>query len=194
MPANSSELGKRMVDEKDGLLAYLVIREGSKWTDVFRLTPGRTVTIGRAATNQIVIKDERCSRNHAEIFMTGGQWTLRDLESRNGTVVGGKPIRGDYSLTPGDVVRIAHCQLAFVHDLSKAFLDASRPWKREPGEETVVGTLVSEPVRFPGSRRAANRRPSRIAAARPSSSSVPTGGAGNSPRGACRDPTLPAGV
>ena len=50
--------------------AYLVIREGTKWTDVFRLVPGRTVTIGRAATNQIVIKDERCSRFHAEIFMT----------------------------------------------------------------------------------------------------------------------------
>ena len=41
------------------MLAYLVIREGSKWTDVFRLVPGRTVTIGRAGTNQIVIKDER---------------------------------------------------------------------------------------------------------------------------------------
>ena len=30
------------------MLAYLVIREGSKWTDVFRLVEGRTITIGRA--------------------------------------------------------------------------------------------------------------------------------------------------
>ena len=51
-------------------LAYLVIREGSKWTDVFRLISGQSVTIGRAPTNQIVIKDERCSRNHAEVFMS----------------------------------------------------------------------------------------------------------------------------
>ena len=36
------------------MLAYLVIREGSKWTDVFRLVPGQAVTIGRAPTNQIV--------------------------------------------------------------------------------------------------------------------------------------------
>ncbi len=28
------------------MLAYLVIREGSKWTDVFRLTPGQSVTLG----------------------------------------------------------------------------------------------------------------------------------------------------
>ena len=106
------------------MLAYLVIREGTKWTDVFRLVPGRTVTIGRAPTNQIVLKSERCSRNHAEIFLTQGAWTLRDLESRNGTKVGGEPVSGDYSLTAGEVIRIAHCQLAFVHDLSQAFADA----------------------------------------------------------------------
>ena len=81
-------------------LAYLVIREGSKWTDVFRLVPGQTVTIGRAPTNQIVIKDERCSRNHAEVFMSDGQWTLRDLDSRNGTVVGEQLINGDWSCSP----------------------------------------------------------------------------------------------
>jgi transcriptional regulator with GAF, ATPase, and Fis domain len=119
------------------MLAYLVIREGTKWTDVFRLVPGRTVTIGRAPTNQIVIKDERCSRNHAEVFQTQGRWTLRDLESRNGTVVGGERVAGDYSLTPGDVVRIANCQLAFVHDISQAFQDlASLPG--ELNDETVT--------------------------------------------------------
>ena len=68
------------------MLAYLVIREGSKWTDVFRLIPGQAITVGRAPTNQIVIKDERCSRCHAEVFLSQGTWTLRDLESRNGTL------------------------------------------------------------------------------------------------------------
>jgi Nif-specific regulatory protein len=108
-----------------GLQAYLVIREGTKWTDVFRLVPGRTVTIGRANTNQIVVKDERCSRFHAEIFQTQGEWILRDLDSRNGTQVGGEKVSGDYRLTPGDIVRIAHCQMAFVHDVALAFADSS---------------------------------------------------------------------
>ena len=103
------------------MLAYLVIREGSKWTDVFRLTPGRRVTIGRAATNQIVVKDDRASRNHAEVFITSGQWTVRDLESRNGTIVGELPIQGDHPLTAGEIVRIGHYQMAFVHDLTQAF-------------------------------------------------------------------------
>ncbi len=105
------------------MLAYLVIREGTKWTDVYRLVPGRTVTIGRAGTNQIVIKDERASRNHAEIFVTRGAWTLRDLDSRNGTFVGERQIRGDVTIQAGDVIRIAQCHLAFVQDLTQAFPD-----------------------------------------------------------------------
>jgi Nif-specific regulatory protein len=118
------------------MLAYLVIREGSKWSDVFRLIPGRTVTVGRAPTNEIVIKDERCSRYHAELFMTRDQWTLRDLDSRNGTIVGKERIKGDYTLKPGDIIRVAHTQMAFVHDLTKAFVaDAGF---RPDGEETVV--------------------------------------------------------
>jgi len=104
--------------------AYLVIREGTKWTDVVRMVEGRTVMIGRAPTNQIVIKDERCSRNHAEIFFTGGNWTLRDHDSRNGSLVNGQPIIGDYLLQPRDVIRIAKCQMAFVLELSEAVADA----------------------------------------------------------------------
>ena len=118
------------------MLAYLVIREGSKWTDVFRLVEGRTVTIGRAPTNQIVIKDERCSRHHAEIFLSQDIWILRDLDSRNGTTIGEERVKGDHELKPGEVIRIAHAQMAFVHDLSEAFPDAPTSPKQE---ETVMG-------------------------------------------------------
>jgi transcriptional regulator with GAF, ATPase, and Fis domain len=124
------------------MVAYLVIREGTKWSDVYRLVPGRTVTVGRAPTNQIVVKDEQVSRNHAEIFMTQGHWTIRDLDSRNGTMVGEKRIRGDYTLVPGDVIQIAHAQLAFVHDLASAFPESSAVVRSvDPGDETVVGVI-----------------------------------------------------
>ncbi|MCI0332821.1 MAG: sigma 54-interacting transcriptional regulator [Planctomycetes bacterium] len=107
------------------MTAYLVIREGSKWTDVFRLVDGESVTIGRAPTNTIVVKDERCSRNHAEVFQSQGQWTLRDLDSRNGTLIDGQRVHHDYQLQAGDIVRIGNSQLAFVHDLSQAFPDSN---------------------------------------------------------------------
>ncbi len=127
-------------------LAYLVIREGSKWTDVFRLIPGQTVTIGRAPTNQIVLKDDRCSRMHAELFMSEGRWTLRDLDSRNGTVVGDKLIKSDWVLRPGDVIRIGHSQLIFVQNLSDAFADTTailslKEEAKSPIKEGSVGPL-----------------------------------------------------
>jgi Nif-specific regulatory protein len=129
------------------MLAYLVIREGTKWSNVFRLTPGHTVTVGRAPTNHIVLKDEQCSRHHAEIFMTDGHWTVRDLDSRNGTLVGDDRVRGDRVIEHGDVIRIAHTQFAIVDDLAQAFPDSSSVVRNlpqgndevtSPGTETVL--------------------------------------------------------
>jgi transcriptional regulator with GAF, ATPase, and Fis domain/pSer/pThr/pTyr-binding forkhead associated (FHA) protein len=103
------------------MLAYLVIREGTKWTDVVRLEAGKTSTIGRASTNKVVIRDERASRIHAELFFSNGAWTIRDLESRNGTLINGESTTGDYELKPQDCIRIANCHISFVNDLSSAF-------------------------------------------------------------------------
>ena len=114
-------------------LAYLVIREGAKWSDVFRLVPGQSITVGRAPTNQIVLQDERCSRTHIEVFLSGGRWTLRDLDSRNGTLVGEEVVRGDRVLRPGDMIRIGRTQLVFVYRLAEAFSDSSTVI-RQPGK------------------------------------------------------------
>lgn len=95
------------------MVAYLVIREESKWSDVFRLIPGRRITVGRSPTNIIVIRSEQASRYHAEIFQNEGQWTIRDLESRNGTAVNGQRVVGDQPLEEGDNVTIAKTQMTF---------------------------------------------------------------------------------
>jgi Nif-specific regulatory protein len=107
------------------MLAYLVIREGAKWTDVFRLVPGHKFSIGRAPNNHIVLQDDRCSRNHAEIFLAGDRWRVRDLGSRNGTTVADGPLEGEHALEPGDIIRIGRSQLKFVYDLAKAFPESS---------------------------------------------------------------------
>ncbi|HEY2148144.1 MAG TPA: FHA domain-containing protein, partial [Pirellulales bacterium] len=131
------------------MLAYLVIREGTKWTDVFRLVPGQAVTIGRAPTNQIVIKDERCSRAHAELFHSQGHWVVRDLESRNGTMIGGANIRGDHVLEAGEIIRIGQSQMAFVYDLTKAFPDSSAVFRdlkvrAAAGDETTLAESLDD--------------------------------------------------
>src|SRR5262249_24966082 len=47
--------------------AYLVVRRSDGFGDVFPLTAGQTCTLGRAPTNRIVLKDDLCSREHAEV-------------------------------------------------------------------------------------------------------------------------------
>ena len=127
--------------------AYLITRDGSTWADVVRLIPGESVTIGRAPTNAIVLKDERCSRNHAEIFFAQGEWKLRDLDSRNGTLVSGEQISRDHTLEAGDILQIGNSQLAFVHDLAQAFPDSSSLLKSSrpvDASDEAYGTETSD--------------------------------------------------
>ncbi len=136
-------MGNESKRQSAAKIAYLVIRDGKKWSDVFRLMPGRTVTIGRSPTNQIVIKEDQASRQHAEIFMTDGHWTVRDLNSRNGTAVGKERVIGDRKLEPGDIIWIASTQMAFVTDLSSAY--NRKVFSRvEIGSETITGLEVED--------------------------------------------------
>ncbi len=107
------------------------------------------MTIGRAPTNQIVIKDDRCSRNHAELFVSEGQWTVRDLDSRNGTVVQEELLKGDWPLEAGDLIRIGRSQLVFVHNLSEAFTDtvaATRRFADASDAPQIAGTSASASI------------------------------------------------
>ncbi|GDY10863.1 sigma-54-dependent Fis family transcriptional regulator [Planctomycetia bacterium] len=97
----------------------MVVRDGDKWKDVFRLTPGQVMTIGRAPTNRIVIRSEMSSRNHCEIFQAGPMWILRDLGSRNGTTVDGHRLSGDWELEEGQTIQLGTCNIVFTHELAK---------------------------------------------------------------------------
>src|SRR5258707_13074655 len=73
-----------------GSTAYLVIRRDDGFGDVFELRAGARYTIGRATTNRVVLKDEMCSREHAEVVFTDQRWYVRDLNSLNATRLTGK--------------------------------------------------------------------------------------------------------
>lgn len=103
--------------------AYLIIRHGSRWTDVLRLQPGHKVVVGRSSENQVVVRDERVSRKHAEIVEKTGSWIVRDLGSRNGTEVEHAVINGEHPLCEGETIRVGGCEMTFVSDLKTAFAD-----------------------------------------------------------------------
>ncbi len=95
---------------------YLVIRREDGYGDVFPLDAAQRCLLGRANTNRIVLKDELCSREHAEVAFAEGRWRLRDLKSLNGTRVQGSTIH-EWELTTGDDFQVGHTTLVFVEQL-----------------------------------------------------------------------------
>lgn len=81
----------------------------------FALAPATSATIGREAQNAIQLRDSQASRRHAEVRAdAGGRVTVRDLGSRNGTLVNGRPIADAVPLREGDDVRIGDTTLRLV--------------------------------------------------------------------------------
>jgi Nif-specific regulatory protein len=69
--------------------------------------------IGRDASNELPLPEMLVSRQHAAITVDDGTYTIRDLESRNGTFVNGLPIR-ERRLAHGDRITIGSSILVFL--------------------------------------------------------------------------------
>ena len=95
---------------------YVVIRRDDGYGDVFPLEVGQRFTLGRATTCRIVLKDELCSREHAEVSFAQNRWRVRDLDSLNGTRVHGENIT-EWELTSGDEFQVGRSNLVFVEQL-----------------------------------------------------------------------------
>ena len=73
----------------------------------------QAVSIGRDQSSSVVIPDLALSRRHCTVEPTADGLAISDLESRNGTVVNGVPIRTQ-TLRDGDQIRIGDSALIFV--------------------------------------------------------------------------------
>jgi len=71
-----------------------------------------TLTIGRLDSCDIVLSDAGVSRKHAEVRREGDEWVVVDLNSTNGTVVNGKPVRR-HRLAAGDRVEVGETTIEF---------------------------------------------------------------------------------
>jgi pSer/pThr/pTyr-binding forkhead associated (FHA) protein len=73
-------------------MPQLVVLLGHLHEQVFPLGE-RTLTIGRDPKSDVALHPESlASRRHAEIARVNGTWHIRDLCSKNGTEVNGRPI------------------------------------------------------------------------------------------------------
>ncbi|QEF99862.1 Nitrogen fixation protein VnfA [Stieleria maiorica] len=99
---------------------YLVTQSAGRWSDVFRLSAPGQVILGRSSTNDIAIRSERASRQHARVWSSPDGWMIEDLGSRNGTSVSGRRIDSPTKLADGDKIEIAGYSLQFVHQIQSA--------------------------------------------------------------------------
>jgi Nif-specific regulatory protein len=102
-----------------GTTGFLVVRRNDGFGDVFPLDPGQSYSLGRAATNAIVLKDDLCSREHAEVSFRSGHWRVRDLGSLNGTRVNEVRVEGERELAVNDEIHLGRTWLVFVEDMDQ---------------------------------------------------------------------------
>jgi Nif-specific regulatory protein len=102
-----------------GPTAFLVVHREDGFGDVFPLTPGQTCTLGRASTNRIVLKDDLCSREHAEVSASANRWRVRDLGSLNGTRINGERLQGERELSARDEITTGRTSFLFVEDMNQ---------------------------------------------------------------------------
>src|SRR5262249_45353404 len=98
--------------------AYLVTRRDDGFGEVHPLQSGVRYPFRPAPSNRIVLKDDLCSREHAELRFEDGRWIVRDLESLNGSRVNNERVDGDYPLESRDEVQLGRSHFVFVEDLA----------------------------------------------------------------------------
>lgn len=94
---------------------------------------GVRLRIGKNAANDLVLDhDPTVSRLHAVVENHGSAWSIRDLGSRNGTLVNGEPLLAERVLRPGDEVRVGDTRLVFVQPVFAGEQTTTRPVAPRP--------------------------------------------------------------
>jgi sigma-54 dependent transcriptional regulator, acetoin dehydrogenase operon transcriptional activator AcoR len=132
-------------------LVLLYAGEYAALPSAWPLGRGATV-VGRDATADIVLPVTAVSRRHAEIRKEGGAFVVKDLGSRNGTLVNGHPVTED-ELEPLDELRIGDAILKLVAEGSEDYaayrIDgaiAGRARRRARVPSAIVGGLQMDRI------------------------------------------------
>ena len=106
----------------------------------YEVWPERPLTIGRDGVNAVVLDSPFVSKAHAVIRYSGGDYTVEDLKSANGTRVNGAPVLVSV-LVPGDIVEVGDQRLIFREGKAAAGGGGRGLSKNAKLMLTAVGTL-----------------------------------------------------
>jgi len=79
---------------------------------------GKPLVVGRGEQADAQIGDEMMSRRHFEILERNGAFILRDLQSRNGTTLNGRPVNGEMTVGSGDTIGAGETLFVFADGLN----------------------------------------------------------------------------
>jgi ABC-type multidrug transport system ATPase subunit len=120
-PAQPVTPGQPVTPSKPGS-SFSWSRVDVRPTAVMR-APVRTLRIGRADDNDIVLADLSVSRYHAQLRNLGGRYEIVDLGSHNGTFLNGEPVVSRATVTEQDIVGIGAATFRLVGDELREFID-----------------------------------------------------------------------
>jgi pSer/pThr/pTyr-binding forkhead associated (FHA) protein len=98
-----------VAEEMEG--PVLVVRKGPQPGERFYLD-APALSMGRDPSSDIFLNDMTVSRSHANLEVVGGQVTVRDAGSLNGTYVNGV-CTGEADLSDGDILQIGTFQMVY---------------------------------------------------------------------------------
>lgn len=78
------------------------------------------VSVGRGPDNTIQIIDQHMSRNHTLLILNNKHWIVRDLGSKNGTLINEQSIESDVRLNHDDVLQIGDTCFRFQEEVPRA--------------------------------------------------------------------------
>lgn len=67
---------------------------------------GEPLTIGRSSDSGLVIRDDYTSTHHARLVVRGDEWVIHDLDSTNGTFLGGTRLTTPTPIPLGTPIKI----------------------------------------------------------------------------------------
>ena len=90
------------------ILQSAVDGDGDSWT--FRMSPGATKTIGRAARADFVVEAALVSRLHCRLTASDSAIDVVDLDSTNGTYINDERVRNG-TLASGDRLKVGRVEM-----------------------------------------------------------------------------------
>jgi len=90
----------------------VTVRRPDGTEDHWELGPDEGIVVGRDPGADMVLESKKVSRRHARFYTEGERLFLEDLDSQNGTFVGGARIKGANEIRPGPPVDVGEFRIA----------------------------------------------------------------------------------